>query len=292
MTHGYLNINKAQGMTSHDVVAKLRRGLRISKVGHAGTLDPLATGVLVICLGHATRLSDYVMHGVKSYSAQVLLGANTDTYDSAGQITTRYPIEHLTRAQVEQAVMAFVGEIDQVPPMYSAIKQGGQRLYDLARQGVTVERQARRIHIHSIALTHYDLPHITLEVTCSAGTYIRSLAFDLGARLGVGAHLTALARTASGAFALHNAHTVDAILADAQWVDHLLPMDTPVNHWLAVQCTVADVADLRKGKRIQTTTTPDSTPARAIAPDGTLMALLESRDGVWQPTKVFLDHTT
>ncbi|NDJ61826.1 MAG: tRNA pseudouridine(55) synthase TruB, partial [Chloroflexi bacterium] len=197
---GFLNIDKPLGWTSHDVVAKLRRGLQIKKIGHAGTLDPLATGVLVICLGAATRLSEYVMDTTKRYRAVVHLGVTTDTYDAEGEITAQRPSDHLSEADVRDALGAFVGALEQVPPMYSAIKQGGRKLYDLARAGEVVERPPRPVHIHALEVVAWQPPQVTLDVTCSPGTYIRSLAYDLGAALGVGAHLAGLMRTASGSF--------------------------------------------------------------------------------------------
>ncbi len=195
---GFLVIDKPPGMTSHDVVAWVRRGTGVKRIGHAGTLDPMATGVLVLCIGAATRLSEYVMSSHKVYTASIRLGIETDTYDADGQITATADASALTRSEVETALAHFQGEIDQIPPMVSALQQGGRRLYDLARQGIEVERAPRRVTLN-IHLLDLNLPDLRLRVECSPGTYIRSLAHDLGAALGVGAHLTALRRKASGA---------------------------------------------------------------------------------------------
>ncbi|WP_305043003.1 tRNA pseudouridine(55) synthase TruB [Geoalkalibacter sp.] len=218
---GLLLIDKPRGMTSHDVVARVRRILRTRRVGHAGTLDPLATGVLLVAVGQGTRLVEFLMEGNKTYRATLKLGELTDTLDADGEIIERRPVPPLSEGQVEAACRSFLGEISQVPPMYSAIKKGGVPLYRLARQGVEVERAARTVRIERIALRALNLPFIDLEVDCSKGTYIRSLAQDLGATLGPGAHLTALCRTRSGSFSL------DECLALENLQDTARPGDSP-----------------------------------------------------------------
>ena len=178
------------------------------KVGHAGTLDPLADGVLVICLGAATRLSEYVMRGRKVYRATIQFGVTTTTYDAAGEVLERKSADHLDLDTVQRAMSAFVGDIEQVPPMFSAIKIRGKKLYELARQGKTVEREARAVTISCAqSVLSWRSPVLEVEVACSAGTYIRSLAHDLGAALGVGGHLAGLTRTASGSFQLEDSLT-------------------------------------------------------------------------------------
>src|SRR5215207_3710637 len=193
---GFLNIDKPLRMTSHDVVAQVRRKFKLKRVGHAGTLDPLATGVLVVCLGAATRLSEYVMDSTKQYRARVTLGVTTTTYDAEGDVVQQREAGHITRKMVEAALPQFTGEIDQLPPMYSAIKKGGRKLYEIARAGETIELTPRRITIYGLEIVEWSPPECVLDVTCSAGTYIRSLAFDLGKALGVGAYLSGLVRTA------------------------------------------------------------------------------------------------
>lgn len=284
---GFLNIDKPLGMTSHHVVARVRRGLKIKRVGHAGTLDPLATGVLVICIGAATRLSEYAMASTKRYLARVQLGIVTDTYDAEGEVIRTANAAHITRSDVEAALNDFLGEIDQIPPMYSAVKQGGRKLYELARAGETAERQPRKVHIESLSLMNWQPPEFSLEVVCSAGTYIRSLAYDLGERLGVGAHLAGLVRAASGNFELADAVQLDALFDGERWRDHLLPPDFPLLKWPAVQLDPAQMADVLHGRAIEGSQTVDGTLARAYAPDGQLIAVLLAAGGKWQPHKVF-----
>ena len=185
MRDGILIIDKPSGLTSHDVVNRVRRATKIRQVGHAGTLDPMATGVLVVCVGQATRVSEYLLGHDKAYRATIRLGIETNTYDADGEIVATHDV-NVDRAEVERALAQFVGEIQQVPPMYSAIKREGQKLYELARQGIEIERAARSVIVHSIELRDYQAPDATIDVQCSAGTYIRSIAHDLGTALGHG----------------------------------------------------------------------------------------------------------
>ncbi len=286
--NGFLVVDKLQGMTSHDVVACIRRGTHIKRVGHAGTLDPMATGVLVICIGAATRLSEYVMASPKYYTATVRLGIETDTYDAEGQIIASAPVKHLTREAVERALAAFQGEQGQVPPMYSAIKQGGQKLYELARKGQIVEREARRIRME-VRLLDFALPDIQLGVTCSPGTYIRSLAHDLGAALGVGGHLVALRRLRSGD--LDNPvpwETLSAAMADGTWTRYLIDEHAALPGLPELTLDSAGAQDVLHGRSIPC---PDSVaegaPCRAYTPEGQFIAILERQGERWQPLKVF-----
>ena len=205
MPDGILNLNKPRGPTSHDVIDRIRALTGIRRVGHAGTLDPLATGVLLVCIGRATRVAEYLMDSHKIYRARVRLGIATDTYDAEGQVIPSVdsvdPIE-ISRAEVETALVRFRGTIEQVPPMYSALKHKGEPLHKLARRGVEVKREPRQVEIPCLALTEWKPPECTLEMTCSPGTYVRALAHDLGQALGCGAHLTGLVRLASGGFRL------------------------------------------------------------------------------------------
>ena len=209
---GILNLNKPRGWTSHDVVAHVRRLTGIRRVGHAGTLDPMATGVLLICLGQATRIAEYLMAGRKRYQAVVRLGVRTDTHDTDGHVTATAPVV-VSRAQLEDVLSHFRGRIQQVPPMVSALKREGQPLYKLARRGITVARPARPIEIHELHLTAWLPPDLTLDLVCSPGTYVRALARDLGELLGCGAHLTALTRLACGDFTLSEAIDLDQFTA-------------------------------------------------------------------------------
>lgn len=283
---GFLNIHKPLGVTSHDVVAQIRRGLKIKKVGHAGTLDPLATGVLVICLGGATRLSEYVMDSTKRYRAQVHLGVTTDTYDAEGEILLQRDSAHISQANVEQALAAFTGEIDQVPPMYSAIKQDGRKLYELARAGETVEREARHIRIDSLTVSEWSSPYFTLDVTCSAGTYIRSLAYDLGEALGVGAHLAGLIRVASGSFTLENAVSPDDLISDANWQSRLISPRMALADWPIVNLDPASFENITHGRSIAGG--QEDKLALAYAPNGEFIAILKGDAGLWKPHKVFI----
>ncbi|HLF27414.1 MAG TPA: tRNA pseudouridine(55) synthase TruB [Anaerolineae bacterium] len=249
---GILVLDKPSGWTSHDVVAKVRRLTQIKRVGHTGTLDPLATGVLVLCLGQATRLVEYLAGHAKRYRATIRLGVETDTYDAQGQTIAQRPVE-VSATALRESLATFAGAIEQVPPMYSAIKQDGQRLYDLARKGIEVKRASRRVTIHSIDLLDVNLPDITLEVHCSAGTYIRSLAHDLGERLGCGAHLAALIRTAAGPFTLAQAVTLaqlEAAVTAGAWPALLQPLEAALTAFPSIRLSAPDAARARHGQSL------------------------------------------
>lgn len=288
----FINLNKPLGLTSHDVVARVRRllrdrGLKHVKVGHAGTLDPLATGVLVVCLGAATRLSEYVMNHRKTYRASIMLGAETETYDAEGAVIAETDASHITRADVGQALAAFVGDIAQIPPMYSAIKQDGRKLYDLARAGQVVARAPRPVTIQAITIESYAPPVVICEVKCGAGTYIRSLAHDLGAALGVGAHLIGLERTASGAFTCDNAVTLE-MLADAQ--DWSALTISPLDGLVGITQRELSLTDWEETSHGRLIPAPDTVDGQIVAGvmDGELRAILRANAGQWHPHKVFL----
>lgn len=287
MMLGFLNIDKPLGMTSHDVVAKVRRGLGIKKVGHAGTLDPLATGVLVVCVGAATRLSEYVMHTTKRYQAQVHLGVETDTYDAEGAVITEQDVSAVTYEALTKALSGFIGDIEQVPPMYSAIKQGGRKLYELARAGETVERPARAVHIESLTVLDWSPPRFTLEVTCSAGTYIRSLAHDLGEILGVGAHLSGLIRTASGAFRLENATALDTLLGSDHWQQYAITPREGLSHLPSLTLDTMAAEAVLHGRAIPVGQDMESELVLAYNSQDRLIAVLIRSGSTWQPHKVF-----
>lgn len=284
---GFLNIDKPPGMTSHDVVARIRRSLKVGKAGHAGTLDPLATGVLVICLGAATRLSEYVMQSSKRYSALVRLGITTDTYDAEGQITAQAEPYEVTRAEVEQHLKQYLGEIEQIPPMYSAIKQGGRKLYELARAGEVVERTARSVRIEALSILDWNPPDFTLDVTCSAGTYIRSLAHDLGQSLGVGAHLAGLTRTASGRFLLNDAVTLDAVTSEPDWMRYLVTPQQALAEWPVLVLDASAVDHVFHGRSFADKGLAHEGLALAYDLHGAFIAILKGDAGVWKPHKVF-----
>lgn len=211
MVHGILNVYKEQGYTSHDVVAKLRGIVGQKKIGHTGTLDPDATGVLPVCLGKATKVCDLLTDKDKTYRAILRLGITTDTQDISGQVIKERDPRSLKGEEVRQAILSFVGAYEQVPPMYSALKVNGKKLYELAREGKTVERKSRPVHIHEIQIQEMNLPRVEFTVTCSKGTYIRTLCHDVGEKLGVGGCMEELERIAVGRFHLRDALTLKEI---------------------------------------------------------------------------------
>lgn len=204
MINGIINIYKEAGFTSHDVVAKLRGIVKQKKIGHTGTLDPDAVGVLPVCFGNATKLCDMLTDKSKEYRACMLLGETSDTQDASGTILSRTQV-NVSEEEVRDAVMSFLGEYDQIPPMYSALKVNGKKLYELARQGVEIERKPRRVEIHHIKIEEINLPRVTFSVGCSKGTYIRTLCADIGDRLGCGALMETLQRTRVGNFHIEQA---------------------------------------------------------------------------------------
>ena len=208
---GILLVDKPQGITSHDVVAKMRRVFRIKKIGHAGTLDPMATGLLLILVGKATKASQYLMSLDKEYTGTIKLGEVTDSQDADGEIVMTKPVPELTEKDVAKVMQTFLGDQYQTPPMYSAKKINGQKLYKLAREGKVVPREPRVIHISRYEITNFSLPDISFIVRSSKGAYIRTLAHDLGDRLDCGGHLSSLRRTAVGQFRVEESNTVEAI---------------------------------------------------------------------------------
>ena len=211
MIHGVINIYKEKGYTSHDVVAKLRGIVGQKKIGHTGTLDPDAEGVLPVCLGKATKLCDLLTDKDKTYEAVLLLGKTTDSQDITGKVLAEGETAHLTEAMVKEAVLGFVGEYDQIPPMFSALKINGKKLYELARDGKEVERKPRRVTIYDIKILEIDLPRVRMEVTCSKGTYIRTLCHDIGQTLGSGGCMESLLRTRVERFQLADSIRLDQV---------------------------------------------------------------------------------
>jgi tRNA pseudouridine55 synthase len=267
--NGLLIVDKPQGLTSHDVVARARRMLREKRIGHAGTLDPMATGVLVLCVGQATRLSEYLLGEDKAYEGVIKLGEQTNTDDAEGEVIATRPVPDITDAMLRALEAQFSGEIEQVPPQFSAIQKGGQRAYALARKGETVELAARRVVVHSLTLAHVSMEWavggklLTAHVRCSAGTYIRSLARDIGEALGCGGHLIALRRTHSGHFSLADAVTLEQVDAAAK-AGHaqalLLPMDMAVRDWPEVVLDDDKARRILNGQRIGVPMPPPPTP--------------------------------
>ena len=280
---GLLNIDKPSHCTSHDVVAHVRRWTRVPRVGHAGTLDPQATGVLLLGLGTGTKLTQFLHECPKTYRATLHLGVRTDTLDAAGKVVEVRPVRPMRQGEVEAVLVGFRGVIEQIPPMFSALKQRGRRLYTLARQGLDAERQPRRVHIFRLALVELTAATLSLEVECSSGTYIRVLADDIGTRLGCGAHLNALVRTASGPFTLAQALPLPA-LEDAvrrgDWRRHVIAPAAAVAAFPALILTAAAAQGLAHGvapmprgiaRRVGTFEMADT--VALLGPDGTLLAM-------------------
>lgn len=304
-TSGILIIDKPKGITSHDVVARVRKVTGIRKVGHTGTLDPLATGVLVICVGQATRLIEYLVSGLKKYRATIRFGATTDTLDSEGQIVSQHDVSQLTPARLEQILPAFLGEIEQIPPIFSAIKQDGRPLYKAARAGKSITVEPRRITVHALDWVSWATPDLTLDVSCSAGTYIRALARDLGEAAGTGAYLAELTRTANHPWLLDDAVSLNTLVRETEtnpagWQKYLRRMDQAVDHLPKLVLDEAAGVRVSHGNKVQldpeqievddTHALIDTKVLRAYLPSGELLAILElaeSNDNMWQPKKVF-----
>jgi tRNA pseudouridine55 synthase len=247
---GLLNIDKPPRLTSHDVVARVRRLTRVARVGHAGTLDPQAMGVLLLGLGRGTKLTQFLHECPKTYRATLKLGVRTDSYDAAGRVVEVRSVGTIGREAVEAVLEGFRGAIEQVPPMFSALKRQGQRLYSLARHGIDVERQPRRVRIFRLTLVELAAETLSVEVECSSGTYIRVLADDIGARLGCGAHLTTLVRTAIGPFTLQGALTLPALeeaVRQGDWRRPVLPLSAMAEAFPALVVTPAAARALGNG---------------------------------------------
>ncbi|MDD4985465.1 MAG: tRNA pseudouridine(55) synthase TruB [Dehalococcoidales bacterium] len=297
---GILNIKKPRGITSFDVVARVRRLTGEKRVGHAGTLDPEATGVLPVCLGKGTRIVEFLVDTTKTYRAQIELGVATDTGDASGKIIRQEDPSKISRGRLESELTSFCGTIEQVPPMYSAVKYQGRRLYQLARAGIEIERKSRPVIVHSIKLTDWQLPVATVEVICGKGTYIRSLACDLGKALGCGATLNSLSRLRCGIFDIKDAVSLDRLETACRhgyWQSLVYPIDNVLIDWDAVivdneasqlirnGCPVA----FRRGYGDNKEGCSYRSHCRAYTLDGCFLGVLRfnlERDE-WQPEKVF-----
>ena len=279
---GLVVVDKPGSMTSHDVVSRVRRLAGTRKVGHAGTLDPMATGVLVLGLNRATRLLGHLTLTDKRYDATVRLGGTTTTDDADGDLVSSSPTDHLSEDDVRSALSSLVGEIDQVPSSVSAVKVDGRRAYARVRAGEEVELSARRVTIHAIDVVSLDLPDVKVAVHCSSGTYVRAIAHDLGAALGVGGHLTALRRTAVGPFTLADARTIDELTESFT----ITPIaDAARASFPALDLDDDQAADVRVGRRLDLAL--DTTTA-LFAPDGEFLALYrEGEDGRARAVAVF-----
>lgn len=289
MINGIINVYKERGYTSHDVVAKLRGILKQKKIGHTGTLDPEAQGVLPVCLGNATKVCDMLTDQTKEYQAVLLLGITTDTQDTTGTVLEESPVT-CTEEEVRRCIAGFIGIQDQIPPMYSALKVNGKKLYELARQGVEVERRARRITIENIQINDIRLPEVDITVACSKGTYIRTLCNDIGAALGCGGCMKSLLRTRVGSFCIGDSVRLDEIAAyrDGGELNRILkPTDSVFAQFPRISlCSEAERL-VRNGNPLSPGLISDRREVprageqfRLYGPDGTFLAVYE-----WNPEK-------
>ncbi|MBI1423078.1 MAG: tRNA pseudouridine(55) synthase TruB [Gammaproteobacteria bacterium] len=269
--NGILLLDKAIGITSNTALQKVKRLYQASKAGHTGSLDPLASGLLPLCLGEATKLSSFLLDADKAYAGVCKLGVKTSTADAEGEVIETRPVPALDEAQLRDVLAKFVGEIEQIPPMHSAIKMQGQPLYKLAHQGIEVERQPRQVTIHSLRLTRFEGDEFAFDLHCSKGTYVRTLAEDIGEILGCGAHLSALRRTQVGPFELSHAVTLEQLEQTAAetgmaGLDKLLiPMDQALDQWPAVHLSDNSAYYVRQGQAVQVAKAPTSGWVRLFA---------------------------
>jgi tRNA pseudouridine55 synthase len=292
---GVLVVDKPVGMTSHDVVQIIRTGTALRRAGHTGTLDPRASGVLVVLVGPAVRLSEFVSASDKRYQAIIRLGSTTDTFDADGKLSESGQPVNVTEAQFEKVLATFVGEIEQIPPPYSAVKVQGRKAYELAREGEKVELAPRRITVHHLEVLEWAPPEAVIDVHCSSGTYVRSLANDLGAALGCGAYLVGLRRTKSGRFSLREATPLRKLQEAFQagnWYQYLIPAAEALADWPAIELGPDEVETIRHGHRIKAAAEAKPGMVRGISTQGELVALMElvtgeTGDPEWQPKKVF-----
>lgn len=300
---GVLNLNKPSGPTSHDIVAQVRRIVGKRKVGHAGTLDPSASGVLLVCLGEATRIVEYLMDWRKVYRATAIFGIVTDTEDAAGKVIAETEAIHIDKAMVEDVVRRFVGRITQMPPMASAVRYHGRRLYEFARKGRVVERSPRTVEVYSIRLLDFQPgvhPRAIFEVECSKGTYIRTLCADIGRELGCGGHLSALVRTAVGRFRIEDSVTpeeLERFVAEGRLVEVLHTVDSVLSDLPAVELSREDSVRIAHGNPVIldpecASRLNEGSPVRIKTPGGCLVAvgfLHRAENGVVHihPRKVF-----
>ena len=277
--NGIILVDKPIGKTSHDMVYLVRRLTGIKKVGHTGTLDPDATGVLPVCIGKATKVCDMLTASDKRYTAELILGKTTDTQDASGNVLTESEV-NVTAESVHNIIEEFIGEIEQIPPMFSAIKKDGKKLYELARKGITIEREPRKVAIHSIDILDINLEmnSITIDVACSKGTYIRTLCEDIGNRLGCGAYMNTLRRTMSGGFDIKDCHTVEnlrEIAEDGKLEDALIPTDSVFEAYEKVVLDDFLAGKLKNGIKIRKSGLCEGNKYRVYSKDGEFLSISE-----------------
>lgn len=293
---GILVLDKPAGISSMDVVRRIKRASGMRRVGHGGTLDPMATGVIPICLGRATRLMEYMFDSSKEYLGEVRLGISTDSYDAEGEIIGRGDPSGVEREDFEDVLSRFLGPIDQVPPMFSALKRKGKRLYELARQGIEVEREPRSMTVHSIRLEDWNPPVATVHIECSRGFYMRSLAHDIGVQLGCGANLKSLTRLRTGRFRIADAVSIETAqnsFEEGSWPELLVGLDSVLGDLRAIIVGGREQANIQNGRPVpfaedDPTLRPDE-QFRAYSRDGEFIAImrLDASDRCWRPNKVF-----
>ncbi len=274
---GVIIIDKPKGMTSHDIVSAVRKIYKTRRVGHTGTLDPMATGVLPVCVGNATKAADMLTSADKKYSAVMRLGSRTDTLDADGTVTEEKDV-NVAEQDIYSVISEFVGEQDQIPPMYSAIKQNGRKLYELAREGIEVERKPRRVTIFSIEIKKIDLPYISIDVHCSKGTYIRSLCDDIGQRLGCGAVMTELRRTETAGFSIDESHTIDQLSAAEDPCIYLIKTDELFRGYEAIRLNEKQERSIINGVRMTWRNGTDGNMYRLYGHDGRFLCISQLKD--------------
>ena len=288
--NGVININKPLGITSHDVVYRLRKLLSIIKIGHTGTLDPDASGVLPMCIGRATKVADMLTAQDKQYVAEVTLGSATDTLDKTGTVTETAEV-NVTKADILTAVADFVGDIEQIPPMYSAIKVDGKKLYELAREGVEIERQPRQVQIDAIEVLDIDLNagRFSMKIDCSKGTYIRTLCDDIGRRLGCFAHMSALERTKSGRFDISESYTLEQIeeMFGNGDLSFFTPVDAVFEEYPKLTLSSRKAKKMCNGTRVSVQGIEDGVTYRVYDESGNFLTISEAEDGVLKILKTF-----
>jgi tRNA pseudouridine55 synthase len=290
LVSGVFVVDKPVGMTSHDVVQIVRRGTGIRRAGHTGTLDPRASGVLVILLGPAVRLSEYVSASDKRYQATIRLGSRTETYDAESEPSEEMPVD-ISEDEFIELIKGFEGESEQTPPPYSAVKVEGKKAYELARKGEEVDLEPRMINVYSLDLLEWAPPEVVVDVHCSSGTYVRSLANDIGDRLEIGAHLVGLRRTRSGQFTLRDAVSLRRLreaFDTGDWAQYLIPAAEALSDWHTITLDADLLEKVRHGHRFPADEGRTGW-ARALSEQGDLVALLEVVEDSqeWQPRKVF-----
>jgi len=294
--NGFLNIEKPHGITSMEAIRRIKRVTNQKKIGHGGTLDPNAVGVLPICFGQATRLMNYLINGRKQYRALIELGLSTDTYDSAGKIVKECELPDITKKQIQDLLKFYIGTIEQIPPMYSALKKQGRRLYEFARAGIEIDREARLVEVFDIVVEKWENPLLTINIECGRGFYVRSIAHDIGESLGCGAYLKDLTRIRSGSF-----HITDSIPllefekqgVEDKWREHVYPLDFVLKYLKAmivgqnIETFISNGRFLTQNFHVPGLDTKED--CRVYSVDGRFIGLanFDNSVGQWKPIKVF-----